>query len=120
MPSFIVKPERDVDFYVVWSTVVDSVTYAGSRAELIADLGTGVGTEPARFARADRHGSSVAGDHVGYLGWAHETFMVGEPLGEQRTMPRRNLRAFAEAVLAADVPAAFALTDPLDVGGDGS
>lgn len=114
MPSFIVKPERDVDFYVVWSTVVDSVTYAGTRAELTAELGAGVSTDPARFARADEHGSSAAGGYVGYLGWDHETFMVAEPLDEQRTMPRSNLRAFAEAILADDIPAAFALTDPIE------
>lgn len=35
LPRSIVKPEKDKDFYVEWSTVVDAPTFYGTRADII-------------------------------------------------------------------------------------
>lgn len=71
MPGFIIKPKPDEDFYVRYSTVVDSVTNWGSREELTRSLRTGE-ADPARFDRADEHGTSALDFDPPYLGW-HDT-----------------------------------------------
>lgn len=118
MPHIILKPQRDVDFYVDWSTVVDSVVVSGTRAELLASLCRKCPADPSRFDRADRFGSSSDGYWVGYLGWDHAVLMVAHPFDEQRMLPRENLRAFTDALNASDIPAALALTDPIDDAGE--
>jgi hypothetical protein len=60
MPSYIVKPSRDEDFYVVWSTVVDHHTFAGTRAEVKEELEYRFEhAEDERFERADSTGTSA-------------------------------------------------------------
>lgn len=78
MPSFIVKPTPDDDFYVRYSTVVDSVTHFGSRENLIRDLASYDHQEadPARFDRADRNGTSIHGGDE--FGWDCSEFMIRE------------------------------------------
>lgn len=38
MPQFVYKEAPDVDYYVLWSSVVDAPTFTGNRAEMLADL----------------------------------------------------------------------------------
>lgn len=54
MPSYIVKPKPDEDYYVRYSTIVDAPTAAGTRADWLAR-----GEDPARLDRADASGSSA-------------------------------------------------------------
>lgn len=99
MPSFIVKPTRDRDFYVRWSTVVDDVTACGSRAELLEYLtkfkpyGE---ADPARFDRADETGTSAVPD-VGWFGWDDDVFWLGQ-YEENRAVKRADLEAYAVAL----------------------
>ena len=123
MPHLILKPQRDVDFYVDWSTITDTVVASGTRAELSAAMVTHrtlcAGSDPSRFDRADRTGSSADGAWVGYLGWdSPATLIASHPFDEQRLLPRENLRAFADALNADDVPAALALTSPIEDAGE--
>lgn len=72
MPSYIIKPRKDEDFYVVWSTVVDTVTGWGTRKELEGDawLGRRKGAADAeRFDRADEKGSSTSGEIADWYTW---------------------------------------------------
>jgi hypothetical protein len=111
MGRFILKPERDVDFYVEWSTIVENATGMGTRAELAKLLNhyrPGDGADE-RFDRADRTGSSATwGDPPSApYGWDDEYLMA-----EQRLLPRAKLREYAEAVFRNDIEAARGLTEP--------
>jgi hypothetical protein len=57
MPQYIVKPERDRDFYIYWSTVTDSPWQWGTRAVMEAEDDDG-SFKPERFARADQTAAS--------------------------------------------------------------
>lgn len=109
MGRLIIKPERDVDFYVEWSTIVENVTAMGTRAELaklLDDYHPGDGSAD-RFDRADRTGTSAMWGSKPPYGWDDEYLMA-----EQRLLPRAKLREYAEAVFVGDLAAAVALTEP--------
>ena len=55
MPTYIIKPSRDEDFYVWWSTVVDAPIGWGPRDYVPLDNEG----SPERFARADERGTSA-------------------------------------------------------------
>lgn len=60
MPSYVIKPDRDQDFYVMWSEIVDAPTGWGTRAEFKATpwfKPDEVADE--RFERADQYGTSA-------------------------------------------------------------
>lgn len=80
MPSLIVKPEKDVDFYVVWSSVVDNITAAGTRRELQHSSFLYYKGEAGndRFDRADQYGSSARpdGEMAGEGYWDDNGFVV--------------------------------------------
>lgn len=54
MGRFIIKPSKDEDFYVEWSTVVDNWVTTGNRREMVEELGI----REERLVRADQCGSS--------------------------------------------------------------
>lgn len=95
MPAFIVKAYRDEDFYVRWSTIVDSPTNWGPRGSF---------NEPdERFARADINGTSAAWPDLPEwdqpFGWNDHEFIVMEgapdpPEDHYWTLPRENLKPF--------------------------
>lgn len=89
MPSYIVKPERDVDFYFEWSTIVDCPDAWGTRAELEASHH--VPTSPERFERADTTGTSSLD---GFFDWDDTEFVVREIGPETFVVDRANMRAF--------------------------
>jgi hypothetical protein len=101
MPTFIVKPDRDEDFYVAWSTVVDSPTAFGSRAN-ITRIGHAHAT-PERLARADEYGTSMCDPDLPrdrqWFGWRDDEFIVMEvEIADRRQggayfVPRANVRA---------------------------
>ena len=100
MGHTIIKPTRDEDFYVVYSSVVDSPIRWGTRAQLEA---TYEGAGAARFARADEHGSSSLN---GWDGWDEQTITVREGFRPDArpanvwwaNVARADLRRFCESV----------------------
>lgn len=105
MPSFIVKPVADEDFYVVWSTIVDAPTAFGTLGELAAELGPKKGA-PERFLRADEFGTSMQDPQIPrdrqWFGWHDKAFQLMEwPWPGRRhdgiyQVPRENVRALCE------------------------
>jgi hypothetical protein len=100
VPSFIVKPDPDDDFYVEWSTVVDAPTAYGSREELTADLGPRSGSAE-RFDRADEFGTSMCDPLLPrddqFFGWNDKEFTVhnvGAPTG--KLIARKDIRELCE------------------------
>lgn len=53
MGRYIIKPDKDVDFYVEWSTIVDNWVFAGNREDMVDE-----GLSEDRLDKADRLGSS--------------------------------------------------------------
>ncbi|WP_291794039.1 hypothetical protein [Brevibacterium sp.] len=100
MPEYIIKPSRDEDFYAVYSTVVDSFTIWGTRAQLESVYDR---AEPQRFERADWSGSSAlwpSPDNPA-LGWGDERITVREGLAMpdnalSGTVRRERIREFCE------------------------
>jgi hypothetical protein len=99
MGSIIIKPERDVDFYVHWSTTVDGPLCWGDKEEVFGYLLEGDQKKeefarPAiemRFARADSWGSSAHGYRLGH--WEDSGIMY-----EQRGFLRReDIRKFLDS-----------------------
>lgn len=100
MGHTIIKPVRDEDFYVVYSSVVDAPIRFGTRAELEA---TYEHAAPDRFARADEHGTSSP---HGWDGYDEQTITVREGFRPGArpanawcaTVARADLRQFCESV----------------------
>lgn len=128
MGEFVVKAAPDVDLYLIWSTVVDSACYVGTRAEIrehLWDEHRGqhphelppLGYSPDdRMVRTDQHGTSAL-DPPGLYSWSHEAFHVGEASpcdGRWWELPRTNLVAYAKAIIADDEVAAHALLHPIE------
>lgn len=84
MPRYIVKTNKDEDFYVVWSEIVDSPLYWGTRDQLVAQYDL---ADPERFERADKAGTSSFNPAFG--GWDDSGFIY-EQIG---WLPRHNLKA---------------------------
>lgn len=82
MPSVVIKPDRDRDEYVVWSTITETPHAYGDRAEMRDMLLDGVRRNDeedrrnpdAALDRADRWGSS-AFPQWGYGHWDDEGFI---------------------------------------------
>lgn len=98
MPSYVVKPDPDEDFYVYWSSVVDNWVLAGPRQVFIDD-----GIDPDRIDRADKHGSSARWWMPVPYGWEDEWFILREDprINYDRgdgcwVLPRKNLRAYVD------------------------
>lgn len=118
MPSFIVKPNRDEDFYVLWSTVVDAPTAYGTRDELASLLRDEAAARFAqetaeRFERADEFGTSMNDPQLSrdrqWFGWHDKAFALREwPIPDARhdenfyEVPRENVRALCELPEGAD------------------
>lgn len=120
MPEIIIKPERGRDCYVIWSTIVESVTAMGDRAQTQEYLQSRpsrvqwddpVHGPEARIRRADETGTSDMSVSEG--SWNDEWLMA-----EQARLPRELLLAYAEACCADDMDSARAMTIPFDNDGD--
>lgn len=104
MPRYIVKPKRDEDFYVVYSTIVDAPARWGTRAELAADPASEAW--PDRMERADEHGTSAMWGEPPYLGWDETEITVREGFDPEKrekkawsaTVARDDLREFCESI----------------------
>lgn len=114
MGEFVIKANPKDDLYVIWSTVVDDVTWIGTRAQVVEHLTTEFGVRfnaEEHAARADENGSSVQWSRTGF--WDDEAIWVmgtrPEDSVEHYELPRVNLTAYAHALLIDDIPAAQAL-----------
>jgi hypothetical protein len=115
MGTIVIKPERDVDFYVGWSSVTERPHWWGSRAEVTGYLDEdrrrrGGIDHPAaeRLARADEYGTSDMSIRDG--GWDDEGFIY-----EQRGWLRRDRLVEACRCLAAgDEPGVWDLLEPFE------
>lgn len=75
MPSILIKIEPDVDWYVMWSTVVDNWVAAGSRAEIEDEYSDELDmVKPERFDRADQYGTSDMS--IRNHKWGDDEFLV--------------------------------------------
>lgn len=101
MPTIVIKPSRDEDFYVGWSTIVEAPVWCGSRDEaaqiLIRDAsGSSMDQPESRLARADLNGTSAAGHFAWFGRWDYEAFIY-----EQRGRLLRERLAEAVRLLEA-------------------
>jgi hypothetical protein len=113
----VIKPERDTDFYVGWSTVTENPHWWGDRAEAAGYLAEDATGDPlddpsGRLDRADLNGTSAAG-RFGFFGrWDYERFAY-----EQRgCLPRTKLVAAIEALSRDDESAVWDLLEPWEEG----
>lgn len=107
MPSYIVKPDRVRDFYVLWSTIVDAPTAFGTRAELTAEADLGPQAAE-RFARADEFGSSCrVGETAPWYGWDYKAIIYNQ----QGILRRHRLRAVCELLRVGDAAGVKLLLD---------
>lgn len=95
MPQYIVKPDRDVDFYVYWDTVTDAPWFWGTRAELEQETEERYAMKPERFERADEDGTSSID---GFFGWDDDEFMVHNMGKEPFGVERKNLAAWLASI----------------------
>lgn len=122
MPTYIVKPVRDRDEYVVWSTIVDAPIAVGTRAELAPQLLEMYGYQagdPARFERADEKGTSALGNDFGWDDrYGGDVFWLGnthwDPGPESYQVRRANLAAYARADIAEDTVTCLTLVEPYE------
>lgn len=109
MGHVVIKPVRDRDEYVEWSTIVEAPIAHGSWMEMFAAMGGGVieagscphcgkwineqETPEARLSRAERHGSSALD---GFYRW-DDTELIYQQRG---LLPREHLYRAAELLAA--------------------
>jgi len=89
MPRYILKHEQDSNFYVEWSTIVDSPLSWGSLEDLNIDI------TPEIKNRIDLTGTSSA---HGVDGWDEPSLLIRD-LGTGYSsweLPRQNLKNFLE------------------------
>jgi hypothetical protein len=118
MPSILVKATPERDLYCLWSSVVDNVTWIGARDEALR-------REPIdRVERADKHGSSVIlkGENAESIytsregGWTDNGFVVTNIIDSPHPfywLPRANLAAYLDAVMADNDDAMYAALAPI-------
>ncbi len=120
MGTIILKVDPDRDLYVEWSSVVESPTYIGTRAEFLAYLTHEIpdgysplpGNSPEdRLARADETGTSACYGTPPHFG----AFDAGGFIVEQRgVLPRADLGRFVDALLAENETTAYELLQPFE------
>lgn len=114
MPTYIIKPRPDEDFYILWSTVVDNIVFAGTRSEVLARetfeaefrFRVEDARPEARLARADTNGTSAIWPVEAptgadfYLGWNTKVLLAGNDenpdVPGQFLIRRTDLRQYAE------------------------
>lgn len=118
MGRYIVKPHKDLDLYIEWSSIVDSPTFAGSRQQITPYLMNGdrqgkpTAEEVAeRLNRTDDNGSSLL-DHTSEY-WDDEGLIPATHKG-QRWLKRERFGAYCLLVMAGDIEGAYLLTESLD------
>jgi len=108
MPSYIVKATPTEDWYCLWSTIGDAPCRWGSRAEMERASCDPAEVAAERFHRADKNGTSAAWENWPEedmpFGWSDESFLLMNSCPDCLNddgywlLPRKNLRAFCEAL----------------------
>lgn len=115
MGTIVIKPDRDTDFYVGWSSVTESPHWWGPRSEVTRYLlddarrRGGIDDPPGdRLQRADQHGTSAHDRRDG--GWDDDGFIY-----EQRgVLPRRHLAEACRLLEVGDESAVWDLMQPFE------
>jgi hypothetical protein len=93
MATIIIKPAKDLDLYVGWSSVVDAPTFWGDRAtvaDYLREDGQSDEVVYGRLARADEEGTSALyGDPPREGGWSDPSLIYMQ--GSCGILPRVNL-----------------------------
>lgn len=123
MGDVVIKPSRDVDLYIVWSTIVESPLTWGNRIDIehwlyerhdarFPGVPHNEMTIPAsRLTRADVNGTSDATGEQ-FFGWDDEEFIY-----EQRGfLPRRHLARMCELLEQDNEAGVWDLLEPFEVG----
>lgn len=101
----LLKAAPDRDLYCLWSTVVDNVTWIGTRDEALRN------EHADRVARADTYGTSVvtrednpSSDYTSREGgWDDRGFVVTNITGSPKPfywLPRGHLAAYLDAIMS--------------------
>jgi hypothetical protein len=110
----IIKCARDVDLYIEWSSIVESPTAVGTRAEMLGHLTsrqdhTSSNPPEARLRRADERGTSML-DSTG-----HDWDSYGAIYEQRGFLRRHTFTDFARAVLAeADESTLLSMLEPFE------
>lgn len=111
--TYIIKPDSDEDFYVLWSDIVESPTAFGPRAYLEQLRQYGHDPAPERFDRADQLGSSAV-----WPSWDDPIYGYTDTEGMiymQKGWLRRNrLRAACERLSKDENDSLVDLLDPFE------
>lgn len=110
MPNYLIKPERDEDLYVDWSTIVEAPVAWGPKWFLQeADPAT---YKDERFERADEYSTSALWFESYWEKQGYEIYM------QQGTIPRSRLKELTEVLeiegISDDDPRVLALLDPFE------
>lgn len=111
MPQYIVKPDRETDFYVYWDTVTDGPWAWGTRADLEQEH---YPLHAERFDRADATGTSSVD---GFFDYADDQFIVHNLGPEPFLVSRVHLTAWLASLTGDGGPATTwdaSLTKPID------
>jgi hypothetical protein len=81
MGRTLIKPDRNDDFYVEWSSIVESPMAWGTREEMLAELDVD-GEE--RLARADEYGTSALWGNPRAYGFDDDGVLIYQQRGVLR------------------------------------
>lgn len=118
MPSYVLKPSRSEDFYVLWSDIVEAPLYMGDAADMRRILNRDRRCpEPCcyqtlvldRMRRADETGSSAMPE-LGFGNWSDPSLICEQ----QGLLPRELLADYVRAYIDEGSEAAFAFLQPFD------
>lgn len=88
MPKYLIKPKRDVDFYIDWSTIVDDALAWSDRKGMLE-----MGYEEERLDRCDQKGTSA---YFFAVGWEGENGEDGEVWRQEGFLLYENMQEFFE------------------------
>ncbi|MFG3710862.1 hypothetical protein [Micromonospora sp. NPDC047730] len=122
MPSIVIKPDRDRDLYVYWSTVVEAPVAWGDRASMLDHLTSefrrhhpgaipdSISDPGRRLDRADLNGTSAAGGFAFFGRWDDDGLIY-----EQRgILPRHHLARACELLEAGQDAEVWDLLEPFE------
>lgn len=117
MPSIVVKATPERDLYAIWSTIVDSVTFIGTRREMKRHLTVhrdvhANDAPEVRLARADVNGTSALYPYLPpYYGAWEDTGFIYKQRG---WLPRSRLVELLDRLAADEDADVTDLLDPFD------
>jgi hypothetical protein len=111
MGQTLIKPDRDEDFYVLWSSIVEAPLAWGTRAGIIA-YGLGDDAEE-RIARTDKNGTSALWPSTGSYAYAYNDD-DGIVYQQQGIVRRHNLKELCNRLAQSEDPDLSDLIEPFE------